>query len=129
MLLWLAVITLASTDVGSSARSVSLLPLRKGAHVVEYAVMAVLTWWALRRLAPRDAGGGSSSVKKRAAATNFWRTAGVVLAFGAVVAVVDEFHQTFVASRHGSFWDVAIDLAGVCLGLGVAWVITRRRGR
>jgi VanZ family protein len=68
--------------------------LRKAAHMTEYAVLGVLLWRAL----------------------------GVELAaFAAAVAyaVTDEIHQTFVHGRHGSPVDVAIDAAGVLIGLVV----------
>ena len=35
----------------------------------------------------------------------------------AVYAVLDEFHQSFVASRTGSPWDVLIDCAGALAGV------------
>ena len=51
----------------------------------------------------------------------------VVLPFGVLVAGIDEFHQSFVASRHASLWDALIDVVGISLGLTVAWLIRRWR--
>ena len=66
--------------------------LRKGAHMTEYAILAVLL--------------------VRATGSYAW-------AFGLAVAyaATDEFHQTFVRGRHGSPLDVAIDAAGALIGL------------
>jgi VanZ family protein len=68
--------------------------VRKGAHAFEYAVLATLTYRALRE---------SSSVR---------RAAGFALALVVAVAVADETHQAFVAARSGSAIDVSIDVAG-----------------
>lgn len=80
---------------------------RKIVHMLEYGVLCLLWWRALRTvLAPRQA---------------------VALAFAISVgyAVSDEFHQTFVRGRHGSPVDVAIDTAGAALAAHFA----HRRGR
>ena len=55
------------------------------------------------------------------------KAAVVVLPFGAVVAAVDEFHQSFEISRTASPWDAVIDVFGVLLGLTVVWLFRRRR--
>lgn len=68
--------------------------LRKGAHMTEYAVLAVLLL--------------------RATGAYTW-------AFGLAViyAASDEVHQLFVRGRHGSPIDVGIDAAGALIGLAV----------
>jgi VanZ family protein len=68
--------------------------LRKCAHVTEYAVLAVL----LRRALGRDV---------------------PALLLASAYAVSDEFHQTFVAGRHGSPIDWGIDTVGALLGLAL----------
>ena len=68
--------------------------LRKCAHMTEYAVLAVL----LRRALGRDA---------------------PTLLLASAYAVTDEFHQTFVAGRHGSPVDWAIDTVGALVGLAL----------
>ena len=68
--------------------------LRKCAHMLEYAVLAVLLYRALGRELP-------------------------ALALASAYAVTDELHQTFVAGRHGTPVDWAIDTAGALLGIGV----------
>ncbi|MHB8641654.1 MAG: VanZ family protein [Gaiellaceae bacterium] len=69
--------------------------LRKGAHMTEYAILSVLLVRALERAVP-------------------------AFVLGVLYAASDEFHQTFVRGRHGTPVDVAIDSAGVALGL-LAW--------
>jgi VanZ family protein len=73
--------------------------LRKGAHMTEYAILAVLLVLA----------SGS-------------RAAAFTLAVA--YAGSDEWHQTFVRGRHGSPVDVGIDAVGVLIGL---WALTRVR--
>ena len=93
--------------------------VRKGAHMTEFAILALLLYgwlcrWQITRL-------------RRACAA-------AVLAV--LYACSDEFHQLFVAGRAGRFSDVLIDSAGVVLGMAlfllilrfVDW-IHRRRGR
>ena len=66
--------------------------LRKGAHVVEYAILGALLLRALGRETP-------------------------AFLLGVAYAITDEFHQHFVAGRHASPVDVAIDSTGVLLGI------------
>ncbi len=51
------------------------------------------------------------------------RRPGAAAAIAVLYAVSDEYHQTFVAGRHGSPIDVLIDGAGVA----IAWALVRRR--
>jgi VanZ family protein len=83
--------------------------IRKGAHLTEYALAAVLIVRAL------------------------WLTAGVrtrtaaalpTLALVAAMATADEARQSVVDARTGSPRDVALDVAGGAVGLGVApWIV------
>ena len=66
--------------------------LRKGAHMTEYAILAVLLVRATGWLA--------------------W-----AFALAVAYAGSDEIHQTFVRGRHGAPLDVAIDAVGVLAGL------------
>src|SRR6476469_10351700 len=68
--------------------------LRKGAHMTEYAILAVLL--------------------VRATGSYAW-----AFALAVAYAASDEFHQTFVRGRHGSPVDVAIDAVGALIGLAV----------
>lgn len=74
--------------------------VRKGAHMTEYAILAILifVWmgrWEMSRL-------------RRVCAS---------MALAALYACSDEFHQLFVAGRAGRFGDVLVDSAGAVLGL------------
>jgi len=71
------------------------LVLRKLAHATEYAVLGVLLLRATGRMS-------------------------VAFVLGTLYAVTDELHQSFVAGRHASPLDVAIDAAGVAVGLALA---------
>jgi VanZ family protein len=75
--------------------------LRKLAHAAEFAVLGALLVRATRR-------------------------AGAAFALGVAYAVSDEVHQSFVAGRVGSALDVAIDAAGVAIGI-VLWQLARTR--
>ncbi len=87
--------------------------VRKGAHAVEYGVLAALANQALR------------------SSPSSWRAAILALALVAAVAVVDETRQAWSATRSGSARDVGIDVAGGAAALlllaGVRrWIQTRR---
>jgi VanZ family protein len=118
---WMVVILLLSTELGSAEQTAgflgallrTLLPwvspvglqaihtaIRKGAHVTEYAVLAVL-WY--RALAGEGALGGRRAVAAALAIAGLW-------------AFVDEAHQTMQPARTGSLADVALDSAGGLLG-------------
>jgi len=71
--------------------------IRKAAHFTEYGILSALLYRAFR--------GGRSSI---------WR-AGWALSTALVLAawaLLDEYHQTFTATRGGSIQDSAIDFAG-----------------
>ena len=106
--LWLPVVAWAALifafssvpDLGTGLGGWDLL-LRKIAHAAEYAVLGALLVRATGR-------------------------AGLALALGALYAVTDEVHQVFVAGRHGSPIDVAIDAVGIAVGIAV-WQSVRAR--
>ena len=105
--LWLPVIAwaalifaLSSVPHLSSGLGTWDLVLRKCAHATEYAVLGLLLVRAVGRELP-------------------------ALFAGIVYAAGDELHQHFVAGRHSSPVDVAIDALGVTLGV-VAWTRARR---
>jgi VanZ family protein len=96
----------AQPDLSSGLGLVDLVG-RKLIHAAEFALLCFLWWRAL------SARGG--------------RRAALIGAFLLAVAyaVVDEYHQTFVAGRSGSPVDVAIDAAGAALAIA----LIRRRLR
>jgi VanZ family protein len=77
--------------------------LRKCAHVAEYAVLALLASMTARQE------GASARVEPVVAAL-----------FSLAYSCSDELHQTFVAGRHGTPVDVAIDSIGITIGLLIA---------
>ena len=133
LLVWLVVIFIDSTDLMSAEHTsrfivpflrwlkpdISLEALasihfmiRKLAHLTEYAILALLLLRASIR---------TTNIKNKPILyASVW--AGCF-----IVAVSDEFHQTFVASRSASIVDVMIDSAGATLGLLLGVVLARRR--
>ena len=97
---WAAVIfALSSIPSLSSGLGFWDLVLRKLAHLVEYAILGVLLARALSDVPAFTA--------------------------GVAYAVTDEVHQHFVRGREGAPIDVAIDAAGVLIGI-VVWARARR---
>ena len=107
---------------GASEKTINTLHgvIRKGGHVSEYAVLAVLVWWARRHSARPDAG---PPCPWR------WADAGFVLAFAVIYAATDEWHQGFVSTRTGSWVDVLWDSLGALLGLLCVWAWLQTRLR
>ena len=79
---------------------------RKAAHMTEFGLLWALWLWALPGARPR--------------------AALAALAITLAYAAGDELHQSFVAGRHASAGDVAIDAAGV--GVAAALWVARTRG-
>jgi VanZ family protein len=88
--------------------------IRKAAHLSEYGLLGFL---AVRAFA-----GSTLAVFRR---HRFLAAA----AIAALVACVDEFHQSFEASRTSSVWDVMLDALGGVLGCSVFWIWLRYRTR
>jgi VanZ family protein len=93
------------------------LLLRKCAHLVEYAVLALLLWRAVHRPVKNDS------------RPWLWPEAGLTLAIVFLYAASDEFHQLFVPTRTAHVTDVFIDTAGGAAGLLAFWLIGRWRKR
>ena len=83
-------------------------PLRKAAHMAEYAVLGALVITTL------------DSMKKPLKHRYF-----AAFAVSALYASTDEFHQYFVPGRSAEIKDVAIDCAGVLVGILLYLLITR----
>ncbi len=130
-ILWMAVMFAFSTDAGSMVHTNSLLsPIirffspnisknelvsiliitRKIAHVIEYAVLAVLWLYALKR--------GKDQW--------WWSTLFGAFAISVAYAAIDEFHQAFIPSRTPSLTDVWLDSFGAILGLGI-WSLSQTK--
>ncbi len=94
-----------------------VLVVRKTAHVLEYAVLGLLVWRALRHF--RDPESPSWD----------WLVALQAVLIVMVYATTDEIHQCFVPSRQGSQFDVFLDTSGAVLALFFLWIIGRWRRR
>ena len=86
--------------------------MRKAAHVTEYALLAMLSFRALRI---------SLDVPLH-------RTMGLALVIVGAVAGVDELRQSYLPTRDGSLRDVALNLTGGGLGVGLVVLIHRLLG-
>ena len=102
VVVWAAVIFALSSlsDLGTGLGTWDLV-LRKIGHAAEFAVLGALLARALR-------------------------SDGAAFAAGVAYAVSDEIHQHYVPGRVGAWYDVAIDAAGVALGI-LAWRRYRSR--
>ena len=132
VLVWMSLIFIASTDLASAQHTSRFIgPLlgwimpnispeaiqavqffvRKAAHVTEYAILAALLLRALssgeRRLRTRDVC--------------------IAVLIAGIYAAIDEFHQSFVASRTGAVADVMIDISGAAVGAVVCWAMINWR--
>ena len=102
-------------DVSDDTIWLVQLIVRKCAHLTEYAILALLVWFARRKVA------GSFR-------TWSWREVFTfILPFVFLYAVSDELHQTFVPGRQGSPIDVMIDTVGGFLGMVAIWLLGRWR--
>ncbi len=97
--------------LGALDRDLHTLVIRKGAHVLEYAVLGILLCGLLRSLGRRRR----------------LPVAALVL----LVPFVDEGIQLHVPGRSGQLSDVLVDLVGMAAGSAVLLAIARlrRRGR
>ncbi len=125
VLVWLGVIALESSDVGSSKHTGRLISyiwtalfgatdpatletvnavLRKSGHVTGYAILSWLIFRALRKAWLNRNGLGMQRIWRFG-----WAAAGVV---GTLLAAsADEFHQSFNPARTGTWHDVVLDVA------------------
>ena len=131
----MALIFIASTDRGSPAHTSRfvdpflrwLLPtasaltlerahllVRKSAHFTEYATLGLVLFRAL------------GSTYRSALRERRWRIAGLAFGIAALYAASDEFHQSFVPSRHASAGDVLIDMCGALFGIAIIFAYGRR---
>jgi VanZ family protein len=126
VVLWIAIVYLMSTGSMSgdntaswiepilrfiapsfSPREIGILHglIRKAAHVAESCISGMLLFCAFRR--------GSADEK-------VWVWAGYAILGVIFIAVVDEFHQSFIPVRTSSIKDVGLDLAGGMIAQAIA---------
>jgi len=90
-----------------------LYGIRKMAHVVEYALLAVLILRALWIGSLRS----------------LLQSLGLTLALVAAMAIADESRQSTSAARGGSSWDVGLDVSGAFLAVAIVLLIQSRLRR
>jgi VanZ family protein len=83
--------------------------MRKGGHVVGYGILSILLFRAWRATLPM-----ASNAKWA------WRWANIALLGTALVASLDEWHQSYIPSRTGRWQDVVLD---TCAGLAAQVVL------
>jgi hypothetical protein len=106
------------TDEASFQRFVvfwrySWFAIVKGWHAVEFALLFSLIWLLLSRFARLKPG----------------QNILIAAASCALFAISDEYHQTFVPGRGGTWTDVAIDCVGIGLAVLLAWIREANLGR
>jgi VanZ family protein len=108
LLLWLF------PDISEASLASVHFLVRKAAHFSEYAVLALLAARAFR-------------TSDREQLRRLWWLAAFALVV--CVALVDEFHQSFLPSRTGTIYDSLLDTAGGATALACAalWPSLRRR--
>jgi len=137
----MAIIFLISTDLGSAAHTSQILvPLlrwvnpdisptaidlihtiiRKGGHLTEYAILALLSLRAVTR---------SGAHRQTPSREWSFRAAGIALLVAGLYAATDEFHQSFIPSRTASIYDVMIDTSGAFVALSVVFLWKKARSR
>lgn len=138
VLVWMGVIFLVSTDLGSanhtsriiepllrwvvpdisaSAVDTAQTVIRKGGHLTEYAILALLSLRAIVLSAQSQSG------------HRYFRHAVIALVIAAAYAASDEFHQSFIPSRTPSVYDVMIDTTGAAVALTVATLWKKGRAK
>lgn len=87
-------------------------PVRKAAHMTEYAILGLLSFFCLAGYLERER-----------------RTYLFALGIAICYAASDEIHQLFVPGRAGRFGDVCIDTAGAALGLIFLFFLLKMIGK
>ena len=136
VLLWMAAIFTASTDLGSTQHTSRIIGpflrffwpavpdqvvndvqtvARKIGHMSGYAGLAILVWRA----------------RHRGVFVQTWaiRNAVIVEVICLLYAASDEFHQSFVPTREASVRDVLIDGCGAAVALFAIWWVGKKRKR
>lgn len=88
-------------------------PVRKGAHMSEYGILALLFFALIACIRWQAAGSGCLLA--------------LFLAF--LYACTDEFHQRFVPGRSGSFTDVMIDTSGAAAAMLFVFLVMFAAGK
>ena len=103
-LLWMIVIyylsSRATPELGSTATTSFLI--YKSFHLIEYAILAILLFFALKKVK-------------------------LSIMIGYLYAMSDELHQTTISGRTGCIRDTLIDLIGIIIGIILITQIKRKK--
>ena len=110
MLLWMAAIFFISAQPSQELPNLGSWDLfsKKLLHFIAYAILATLALWGIDR-------------GKQLAPSKEWGPFLLAFLITLLYAMSDEYHQTFVPSRHGMAWDVLIDSCGGIAALFLIW--------
>ncbi|MDP3957004.1 MAG: VanZ family protein [bacterium] len=117
LLIWMGVIFFFSSLPGSEYPyqvTLSYYMERKGAHVIEYAVLMLLAVRLATAVLPRE---------------TFKKILLLAMVFSITYGVSDELHQFFVPYRGAKISDVFIDSFGVLLTGAFLWLIAHMQRR
>jgi VanZ family protein len=95
------------------------LIIRKGGHFTGYGILSIAWFRAFWMTWPF----AEDRNRLRMAAH------GLAMLGTLFVASCDEFHQTFLPNRSGSFWDVMLDCSGGLIMQSLVWLCMQRRFR
>lgn len=98
-----------SPDVSEATIASIQLIVRKCGHLAEYAILAALLYRAFSR--------------------HHSRAIALAFSVAGLYAALDEFHQSFVASRTGLPWDVFIDCIGALIGVAMYGLFRNRKSK
>lgn len=115
LVLWMTVIFSFSSFPGSPVKYEMPLTLyleRKGAHVFEFFLLALLAWNALQAFFPKE---------KRSFLLSIVAMSALLYAF------LDEIHQMFVPGREGKLTDILYDSSGILIAIMIILFLTRKR--
>lgn len=123
-LLWMAVIFAFSSQANSGAYTEAYLqdanvPIRKLAHMFEFAVLAVLYQTALAGSPMLQGEMEASAVNKKS--KHNLKNYLLAWALAVLYALSDEWHQAFVPGRSSSLLDSGVDAIGALIGLSTVY--------
>lgn len=113
VLVWMGIIFAFSAQPHSGETTRQYLgdynvPVRKAAHMTEYAILLLLSRWSTL--------GTATDTRIR-----LWLP--LLLSIG--YSCTDEFHQNFVPGRSAQVSDVLVDAVGALIGLAIALIIQK----
>jgi len=123
MLLWMVTIFVISAQPAQDLPDLGVadLLIKKLAHFIAYAILALLALWGMGE------GGGKRLPRRRLEIVGREGKLFILaLLITALYAMSDEYHQTFVLGRNGMFWDVLIDTTGGLTALWIKWQRAKR---